>query len=402
MWEIKSLTEDQYWQKESFCPVAWRGVYVDPTGRVDNCCISDNRLGDLNNSPIGDVLQGPRAIEIRQSMIDGKLPDGCRVCCNGESDNLRVNFLNKFIDHDREIYDDVRGFRLNYLDLRWRNTCNSACVYCGPELSSRIAAEQGIEIRSDTSTIDATKRFIVENIGDIKHIYLAGGEPLLIRENEWLLETLIDRDLSPNILVNTNLSTINNRVFDLLCKFPNVTWMISGEHVGEHYEYIRYGSRWETFDRNLETLIDIVGPKNHDYIFNLVYFILNLDGFWQYTDWIKSKNLKKYQVHPAWIGNGNSDPFDPRRLPIEHSEKVRHQLAQKMHYGDDIDRPLAKFLLESWLHPQDNTGGLFPTQNQLTKFDRRRGLDSQRLWPEIWNSINSQRKEHESNRERNR
>lgn len=321
-------------------------------------------------------------------MIDGNIPAGCQVCYNGESNNLRGTFLNKFNKYDREIYDDVRGFRLNYLDLRWRNTCNSACVYCGPELSSRIAAEQGIEIRSDTSTIDATKRFITDNIQDIKHIYLAGGEPLLIRENEWLLSLLLDKKIYPTILVNTNLSQINNRVFDLLCEFSEVNWLISGEHVGEHYEYIRYGSSWGQFDSNINRLLELTVPLGHRYEFNMVYFALNLQGFWQYLDWLKNKNIPDMLVHPAWISNGNPDPFDPRRMPEKYQRPALDEIDQRLKNGDRWDVELAQYLLNCWQQPEKRPNPIWSWRSKMANLDQTRGIDSKRLWPELWDMFN--------------
>lgn len=363
--------------------MTWRGIYVDPTGRVDNCCISRNYLGNINQDRLEDIINGSRSIEIRTKMQNGEIPDGCRVCYRGESGDLRANFLKKFSGYDRSIYDHTQKFELNYLDLRWRNTCNSACIYCSPDLSSKIAAEMGIEIRSDHDMIEKSKAFISSRIHEIKSVYLAGGEPLLIRENEWLLQTLKNNNQHPHILVNTNLSQINNRVFELLCEFPMVTWMISGEHVGEHYEYIRYGSSWQQFDQNVNELIKLTQIKGHDYTFNLVYLALNLQGFWQYVDWIKSKNIQQYRIHPAWISNGNFHQFDPRNLLPHRTQPFLEILKQRAQSGDTIDRPLAEFLLESWQQPWNGKEDESSIVGLLNKIDQKRQLDSKKLWPEL-------------------
>ena len=366
--------------------MAWRGVYVDPTGRVDNCCISHNNLGTVNANDFNTVLSGTRSQEIRHMMRNDSVPSSCEICYKSESDNLRRNFLTKFRHYDRSIYDHSDQFELNYLDLRWRNTCNSACVYCGPELSSKIAAELGIEIRSDHGMIEKSKEFIASRIHEIKSVYLAGGEPLLIRENEWLLETLTANDQYPHILVNTNLSQINNHIFELLCEFPEVTWMISGEHVGEHYEYIRYGSSWPRFDHNVDRLLELTAKKGHGYTFNLVYFALNLWGFWQYVDWIKTKSIQQLHIHPAWISNGNQHKFDPRHLSPARARPFLDLLQGRLQFGDAVDRPLAEFLLKSWQQPWNGKKDESSILDLLDQFDQRRQLDSQSLWPELWTS----------------
>lgn len=333
-------------------------------------------------------------------MIDGNIPQGCQVCYNGESTNLRRAFLDKFSKYDRDIYDDVRGFRLNYLDLRWSNTCNSACVYCGPKLSSKIAAEQGIEIRKDSANIDRTKQFVADNIHDVKDIYLAGGEPLLIKENEWLLSLLLEKGIAPRILVNTNLSQIDNRVFDLLCQFNNVHWLISGEHVGEHYEYIRYGSSWSQFEKNVDHLLEKTVPLGHRYEFNLVYFLLNLQGFWQYLDWLKSKKIPDMVVHPAWISNGVIDPLDPRRVPESYQHLILENIQKRLENGDHWDRQLAQHLLNCWQETQRYPNPIWSCRTKLASLDKSRNLNSKKLWPEIWAMFDQLAKEWKENESR--
>jgi organic radical activating enzyme len=89
-------------------------------------------------------------------------------------------------------------------------------------------------------------------IKDLKVLMLAGGEPLLIKENKDLLTKLLAINPNCSIQVTTNLTTLNTPVYELLKQFENVKLVVSFEAVGEQYEYIRFGSKWNTFLDNFK------------------------------------------------------------------------------------------------------------------------------------------------------
>ncbi len=86
--------------------------------------------------------------------------------------------------------------------MRWRNTCNLACVYCDSSLSSTWAKELNEPIRVDEQQLAKTKEYVLANAPNLKNVYLAGGEPLLMKENSELLDRL---DPSCTVRINTNL-----------------------------------------------------------------------------------------------------------------------------------------------------------------------------------------------------
>ena len=63
------------------------------------------------------------------------------------------------------------------------------------------------------------KDFVFENVSDLKNVYLAGGEPMLMKENYEFLKLLKVKNPNCNIRVNTNLSTTGTGIFELLCTF---------------------------------------------------------------------------------------------------------------------------------------------------------------------------------------
>jgi MoaA/NifB/PqqE/SkfB family radical SAM enzyme len=172
-----------------------------------------------------------------------------------------------------EIFNQPNKFEPTILDLRWRNTCNQACVYCGPDLSSLwenlLSKDSGI---SNTENLTRSKEYIFNNLENVKHVYLAGGEPLLMKDNEEILTRLLSIDPTIDIRINSNISNIRTPVFELLQKFENVKWTISVDSIGELFEYMRWPGNWNQFVENLLKVQQQVGDQIN---FNMVWCILN-------------------------------------------------------------------------------------------------------------------------------
>ena len=62
---------------------------------------------------------------------------------------------------------------------------------------------------------------------------MAGGEPMLMKENKEFLDLLYKKNPNATIRINTNLSKTNTGIFDTVCKFKNVHWTISVESIDE-------------------------------------------------------------------------------------------------------------------------------------------------------------------------
>ena len=96
---------------------------------------------------------------------------------------------------DLTLYDKTQNFDLKHVDLRWTNSCNQACVYCGPEYSSKWATELNQKVKSKKESRQEVKDFVFENISGLENVYLAGGEPMLMKENVEFLKLLKEKVL---------------------------------------------------------------------------------------------------------------------------------------------------------------------------------------------------------------
>ena len=127
-------------------------------------------------------------------------------------------------------------------------------MYCDPKWSSKWAQEMGVKVKSTDEAKQQVKDYVFDNIENLENVYLAGGEPMLMKENKELLTLLKEKNPNCNIRVNTNLSKLGTGVFELLCNFKNVHWTVSVESIKEKYEYIRFHGSWKDFEDNLNII----------------------------------------------------------------------------------------------------------------------------------------------------
>ena len=260
--------------RKYFCAAPWAGLSLDPDGKSKVCCINTAKA---SVDQFKDVKNNPVFADIRKSVIDDKQHPSCQSCWNreasGDTDSRRSIYQYDDFFHD---LDSADSFQLEHLDLRWSNTCNLNCVYCGPSLSSKWADLRGMtqKFRIFPTVSDA-------DLINLKFLQLAGGEPFLIKENFDLLERLSKINPSIKIEVTTNLTLIrNNKIYQLLKNFDNVTFVISFESTGHRFEYIRNGAAWTEFRSNLEQLSNDFS----DIQTNMVYFPLSAVGISEAID----------------------------------------------------------------------------------------------------------------------
>jgi MoaA/NifB/PqqE/SkfB family radical SAM enzyme len=367
----------------SFCPAPWTSVFLNPDGRIDNCCISANDLGNVNRDLFTDIINGDVNVAVKQSILNQVLPIGCSNCTKSDR-SLRTEYIKWFERTPKELYSSADNFQLKYLDLRWRNTCNLACVYCNSELSSSWAQELGQVRKIENNQLRSLQSYIMQNLSELDYVYLAGGEPLLIKENESLLEQLYKENPDCQLRVNTNLSNIDNRIFELITKFDHVHWIVSGEGIGDQYNYVRYGGNWDEFYSNLKELKTLT--NRHSVTFNSVYCALTTESIFDFADEIGKLKFDINTICPLYYNNGAGGPLDPRNLPSNVVNKAKETLQHNLTlippgYFSSALKEILNTLNMSYNN--ETFTYLFDTIKEL---DVRRGLDSTKIFPTIYQS----------------
>jgi sulfatase maturation enzyme AslB (radical SAM superfamily) len=156
----------------------------------------------------------------------------------------------------REYYKNfsTRGVReIKQIDIRWSNVCNLSCRMCGPDYSSDWAKRLSVPVESTNRDYYADILSTLEQHRDtIDQVDLLGGEPLMQKQNEQLLELL--PDVAIHVLTNLSVPLENNRVYQKLRQRQRVKWIISLDHIGERLEYIRHNAQWSLIVANIKQL----------------------------------------------------------------------------------------------------------------------------------------------------
>lgn len=376
-----------YLTKKSFCVLPWTGVYIQPDGIVKNCSINLTELGNLNDTSLKEILGNSTNQEIKSDMLNDVMHERCGRCHRLDSGQQNIDqignrfwYLKKLKNTDMSLYDSTENFQLKMLDLRWKNTCNFACVFCGPDLSSRWANELKQPQRIESQQLKESINYVYDNLHTVEHIYLAGGEPLLINENLVLLSKMLEINPNVDLRINTNLSVINNEIYNLIKKFTNVHWTVSIDSVGEEFEYIRYGSSWATFTKNLSILnTDFPNRIN----FNFVWCILNSSSIHTAIDFL----LEQGYHENTMVVNTLDEPlwYDVRNLPEQVLSELRDQLMVKIEQTNShfcLNKSLQ--LMLNYIQPSNFVKDTNTTLDILKNLDIRRGLDSKKTFPNLY------------------
>jgi radical SAM protein with 4Fe4S-binding SPASM domain len=292
-----------------YCAAPWRGLHINPRGDVKTCCAGDpNMLGNLNEHNIEQILHGPVMQEIRQTLRQGRMhPEFCQNCIQaeryGRSERDWHNRLNPGFDPGTVSDQDHQPV---LIDVRWNITCNLSCNYCGDKCSSKWADLKGVPVRSGTRPyIEQVCEYLANHQHSIRQVALVGGEPLLLKENESVLDVTPDSALV-NLITNLSVDLDTNRIFQRLAQRPRVGWNVSFDNVGSRFEYVRYGGRWDLIESNIQRIRQCVG---HEIGIHAVYNVYNATRLEEFVAWAKSQQL---DIH--WQSLFQPEYLDPLQL----------------------------------------------------------------------------------------
>ena len=379
-----------YLKNKSLCPLPFAGAIVDTNGSVQCCSISKETLGNVNEKPLKEILSSSEKLkEIRRDMLDNKFPHNCSECYEKEQHHTNLNFENisnrlyhvKVLkDSPFKLYKDEHQFELQQMDLRWRNTCNFACVYCDSHFSSVWAHFEGQPDKMTNKAMDETFEFVKDNIKNLKTIYMAGGEPFLIKENLKIIK-LIQKE-NPDLLlrINTNLSILTPKLYDQLKTLKNVHWIVSAEATDQRFNYIRWPGNYPTFVANLKKIQQL--PQK--VTINMAWNLFCASNILEFID-----DMMKNGVHPnQFVMNFVSTPIEQSVSNITKKQRdvliadIKQRITQvdgkfflyKVY--EEMIMLLNKPLLDTYQTALYNT---------LMDLDKKRKLNSKEVFPELYN-----------------
>ena len=292
-----------------YCAAPWRGLHINPRGDVKTCCAGNpNMLGNLNSKSIEQILNSKLMTEIRTSLAQGQAHEYCSNCVRAErfgadSERQWHNNVNPNFDYA------AAGDQYHYpviVDVRWNTTCNLSCNYCGEACSSKWAGIKNIPFKSGTRPYyEQVCDFIEQHYEHIHEVALVGGEPLLLPENDRLLDVIPDTAIV-TLITNLNVDLQTNKIFRKLAQRQRVGWSMSFDNTGERVEYVRYGASWKLIKENSSKIKHLMTTQGQWGGIHAVYNIYNATRITEFREWAVAQG-----VTVLWQNLFQPDYLDP-------------------------------------------------------------------------------------------
>lgn len=461
-WLQPADTKLGHWQRkiselsnsQTFCVLPWIHFATRPNGDMRLCCNSnssgagfDHEIGLVKNEtgrPANFGTETPMSAwnneymrSVRTTMMEGNIPSSCNKCFDEEHKGVvskRMWETGTWLEDGIDIpellaqthEDGTVPDQLVYLDLRLGHTCNLKCIMCSPHDSSQWVGDhkkvfplfQHPELKTQMSWDKKSfNNFWHENpdfwkemyaqIPNLKQVYFAGGEPLMIREHKWFLEEIIRQGYANKILIryNTNGLLVDDEIIDLWSKFKKVKVGFSVDAVGDRNWYIRYPSEWSTIEKNLHRLDNT--PDNIHVSIATAIQILNIKHLADFARWKVTQNFKKinfgnvtggiqagggiFNMHLLYIPTFLSI----RCLPESDKAEVRRsfaELANWLHENYRQDEDFWKHNPYGWrrwqavldfMDAEDHTDLLPAFKEYISIMDSQRTLNFKEIFPEL-------------------
>ena len=449
--QIKDITGSP-----SICVLPWIHLATRPNGDMRICCVANASGADTGDYGVGlvkmedgkpanfehdlpsDAFNNDYMKSVRKTMIAGEVPASCTKCFKEEAEgivskriwetgtwhlekNINIPELVKETKEDGSI-----PHKLQYLDLRLGHTCNLKCVMCSPHDSSLWVAEHkkifpilSSPLIKKQMTWDQTEfnnswhenpKFweeIYEQTPNIKELYFAGGEPLLIKEHKTYLEEIIRRGYAGNIGLryNTNGILINDEMISIWEQFKKVKVGVSLDGIGDRVEYIRYPTDWKVVEKNLWRLENTA--DNIHFNIALAVQILNIKHIPDFIKWKVSSGFKKLNFEKNIVGQTNGGGLigvhllwiptwlSLRVLPKEDKQEVRELFAELKQWLFDNYTTDEEFWITNpygwkrwegildWMDKEDHTNLLPDFREYINVLDNQRGTNFKQTFPEL-------------------
>jgi len=385
---------------DTFCILPWIHFYANPDGGVLPCCIGDHNLplGNVQQYPVEQIWNNSRYRSIRLNMLSGKRCDECAACYRSEDagSNSFRNSVNRDFAEYIPIVDKTNSdgsldkLELKYLDIRWSNICNFKCRSCSSTYSSSWATEDNkfgdnkkVFIFSGGEDNDFLYEQLKPYFAEVKEIYFAGGEPLLMDKHYEILKHLIDHgNTELKIRYNSNLSSLEYKktsVIDYWKHFSNIKLNVSLDSWGDRAEYIREGTDWSVIENNIKTVKEKC-PNIHLGI-STVVSVFNVWTIMEFVDYLIDRGILLEHTEISFYSILNPEYYSFRILDQDLKFKIIEKISKRT-YNKNIQSQLNNIVghLNSSTYQNDLK---LEFKKQTDYYDKIRNRDFRETFPEL-------------------
>ena len=271
----------------------WSTIFFQ-SGTTNSCHRTEKYVIDPDN--FDQFHNHPEKIKARELMLQGQWPGhGCEYCKRVE-DIGGVSDRSFQLDQQQdpgltapELVENNQAVEVTptMLEVWFKNTCNMACIYCGPHFSTLWEDENRkygnlVEVDKydpfsmhyshsnphyDKMVADLWTYLETDNrYRALRRFQILGGEPFLVSELDECLE-FWNSHPNPDLIISiiTNLNIPPKRFQKYVDRFEhlvkeNKIWkfQITGslDSWGPEMEYVRYGLNLATWEQNFKSMLD--------------------------------------------------------------------------------------------------------------------------------------------------
>ena len=362
-----------------FLPYTEMNIWLKKDGFLFSPCCKISPTKSTYNISVEKFIKSELLEDVKQGLQDLSnlyRPKNCNYCWENEQKgleswrNLQGQIPKKWKNNVKDIIKEERHFLVNFIKIALDQTCDSGCVYCGPDNSSLWASEildnkqqaklyleskHNKNFSINTTLYDNSKLFLKKYLNYIgskiykyepyTNIAFLGGEPFLspfLKEGQFieyidaffthcdpnynLIYEFNTNGNTPQKIIDKNIIILKESKKRYSKSVPKI--ILSGEAYGKALEYVRYGTKWNTYINNAENYISQSWLQIG---FMLSVNIFSIPSLYKYLRSIL-KLAKKYN-HPVSIICGTvyfPKSMHPAVLENNHINKNYIDLAIKV------------------------------------------------------------------------
>jgi sulfatase maturation enzyme AslB (radical SAM superfamily) len=318
--------------ESTFCSSPWLHMRITHNGTYDYCRWGHNSASKFNISnthPI-DFFQ-KHMKPVRDALLAGESIPECNACYQMEQHEkvsgrqrqlLKIGVRPEQFEKTLASSPWVKTFvadEFTQTPQDWQvdlgNYCNSACVFCSPVSSSKLATEHfklglipQLPPEPWTNRPELIQRFVdtLTVSSNIQYIHFIGGETLITPAFKTILVALIQAGLhrTATIGLTTNLFVWRQDIVELLQQFQGVNLGMSVEAFAPVNDYVRWPSTLDTVIDNTNRWIKIATQHNWHMQFRITPTVLSIsnllsvyDMAWQHNIAVESCNFLQDPDH---------------------------------------------------------------------------------------------------------
>jgi len=367
----------------SFCGAKWFNASIWLwQGTTTSCHHNPWHEIDVN-----EIIKNPKALhnteikkQERAMMKKGEKPLNCQFCWKieelesaGLSDRVWQSNSTSLDELERAFNSDINeDFDLEYLELGLDKTCQMACSYCCPTISSSWSKDIKQNGPYEGLKTDRRNHYLSDSAGkydfkdynplteaflkwwnnglskSLKQFRITGGEPVMSGHLNRILQLIIENSNNSTtvIEITTNLSYEQEKLNELLALVKQIKnkfrFCISIDNIKQKGEYVRDGLDWSLWESNLQKVICNTDP-NDNIMFVSTISALTIDGYSEFLEWLAEK--KKFYNKDRFRHSANILRFPtfqsvtvlPKEIRQIYSEEISEVLNKNQKYYDHFE-----------------------------------------------------------------